>query len=65
MASIVVKIVKKDDADQIDEAKGVLEGAGFTVEYESSAASMGVDATGHDGDNDRYNDAVIIVGRKQ
>jgi hypothetical protein len=64
MASIVVKIVKKGDADQIDEAKGVLEGAGFTVEYESSAESLGVDASALNGDKDKYSDATIIVGRK-
>jgi hypothetical protein len=62
MASIVVKIVRNEIA-QIEHAKGVLEGAGFTIEYENSAASMGVDATGHDGDNDTYSDAAIIVGR--
>lgn len=45
MPIIVIKVVDKNNPDAIQQAKGELEGAGFTIQYEQTADQLGIDPT--------------------
>ncbi len=63
MASIAIRIVKRDNPEQVAEAQGELEGAGFTVTSDE-ADSCGIDTTAYGGTKKICRDTVILVGRK-
>jgi hypothetical protein len=63
MASIVIRVVKRDDPGQVAEAQGELEGAGYTVTSEE-ADLLAVDTTAYGGGKKRCRNAVILTGKK-
>jgi len=64
MSLMVVKIVDKNDAAGAAEARGELEGAGFSIVYSGDADAVSVDATrSGDGEQD-YDASWVIVGKK-
>ena len=69
MASIVIKLIDKDKPDLVEQARGELIGAEFTIEYEDEADFVGVDVkknnNGDDGDEQIYGPMVILIGKKQ
>lgn len=72
MASIIIKLIDKNDPDLVDQEKGVLTGAGYSIEYEDEADVVGVDVRINGGDNDSdddngeqvYGPAVVLIGKK-
>ena len=64
MALIVLKIVDRSRPDLVAQATGELTGAGFSIESQSNADILGVDALKHGGGEQTYSGAVLIVGKK-
>lgn len=65
MAAIVIKIVDRDKPDQVAEAQGELEGAGFTITYKDEADMIGIDAVKHGGGQQTYGAGHVIIGKKE
>jgi hypothetical protein len=64
MSLILIKITDKNDAAGAAQARGELEGAGFSIAYEGDADGVGVDAQRAGGGNDAYDAAWVLVGKK-
>jgi len=70
MASIVIKLIDKNNPDLVEQARGELIGAGYSIEYEDDADFLGVDVknndNGDDNDDDEqvYGPTVVLIGKK-
>jgi len=64
MKSLIIKIVDKNMPDLIGQARGELEGAGFTIIYDQACDPVRVDATKCGNGEQVYHDAVVIIGEK-
>lgn len=71
MASIVIKLIDRDNPDLVEQARGELIGAGYSIEYEDNADFLGVDVKNNDnGDDDNdddeqvYGPMVVLIGKK-
>jgi hypothetical protein len=71
MASIVIKLIDKNNPELVEQAKGELIGAGYSIEYEDEADFLGVDVkqndNGDDGNDDGeqvYGPTVVLIGKK-
>jgi hypothetical protein len=64
MASMVIRVVKRNDPDQVATARGELEGGGFAVTSDE-ADSVGVDTKAYGGRAKTCRDAVVLIGKKR
>lgn len=64
MKSLIIKIVDKNKPDLIEQAKGEIEGAGFSIIYEEACDPVRVDATKWGNGETVYNSTVTIIGEK-
>ena len=72
MSSIIIKLIDKNDPDLVQQGRGELTGAGYSIEYEDDADVVGVDVMKNDnGDDDNddngeqvYGPTVVLIGKK-
>jgi len=64
MSLVIIKIVNKSDASGAAEARGELEGGGFSIVYEGAADAVSIDATRAGNGEQDYDSSWIIIGEK-